>query len=107
MYPEQLKSPTIKLIPIDQYNCWGTPGYMISRKHAITVLQQFDKPFWAAPMLPPQRNRITAESIIMRSKGYYTYPHIILEENSPSDINPNNQVHHDSMFKHMNPELYE
>lgn len=94
------KDNHINLIKINGAKCWGTLGYIISRDYALKAINDYDKPFY---LIDNNRfrvkNKVTSELITMNSKGYYTYPPLVLEELSTSDINDKNPEHHKNLFK--------
>jgi GR25 family glycosyltransferase involved in LPS biosynthesis len=102
------KENRINLIRIDRMECWGTLAYIISREYALKVIETYDKPFYLIdPNLLRIKDRVTSELITMNSKGYYTYPLLVLEELSKSDINDLNHIHHRRLFEWCGFDNYE
>jgi len=94
------KDNCVHLIKMDWKECWGALGYIISKEYALKVLGLYDKPFNRIdPTLLRIKNRVTSELITMNSQGYYTYPPLVLEELSLSDINNKNPKHHEKLFE--------
>jgi GR25 family glycosyltransferase involved in LPS biosynthesis len=103
-YPHILNKGELYLLNIDKNKSWGAVGYIISKDYAKKVLELYDKPFRLIES--NLRNRVVSEMITMNSGGKFTYPHLVLEWKSPSNINPRRHEYHQSIFMHLNPDAY-
>ena len=98
------------LFPINRIHCWGTLGYIISRKYALESLKMYDRPFYLIDPInrfPHIQNRVTSELITMNSKGAFVYPPLVIESPTASDINQNNPQRHQQMFSTFKPQDYD
>lgn len=95
------------LIPLDPGRAWGAVAYLISRPYASEILNLLDKPYYLCPGLPVDKERVTSEMITMYSKGLATSIPLVVEELSPSNINPGNPQFHRHLFSPLGFENYE
>ena len=89
------------LMTIDSVNTWGAQMYLLTKDYALEVLEYYDKPI---KYIDGESGY--PEAIIRQSKGYMTYPPLVIEDGIDSDRDPGDLEYHHHHFRYWGYENY-